>query len=88
MENAYKVNGKAGTWTYEKASNAAAKCAHEVDDFKCDEGCIKAQLDEYHQSQCGMKPDTPLRADASGKSGSPAGIPAAVSQVTNPMEDV
>ena len=87
IENSHKVDGKAGVWTYEQARDAAAKCAKEVDEFQCDEGCIKAQLDEYHLEQCKMKPTQPLRADAAGQSGSPAGIPAAASQITAPVED-
>lgn len=71
MEDSHKEpDGSAGTWTYDEASAAGAQCVAKVFP-ECSEGCVKAQLDEYHQKEIGMKDDTDLRADSRGQSGSP-----------------
>jgi hypothetical protein len=70
-ENAHKTpDGKAGTWTYAQARDDAAKSASDV--LGCEEGCVKAQLDEYHKEQAKPIHDgTVLRADSAGRSGRP-----------------
>jgi hypothetical protein len=70
-EDKFKVDGKAGIWTYGQARDAAAESTKKLG---CDEGCTKAQLDEYHKEQCNIKDDTPLRADSRGRSGKPPGL--------------
>lgn len=67
MENGFLDNGKAGTWTYEQASEAGAESVAQV--TKCDKACIKAQVDAYHQNRRGqpkIRKDTKLRADSTG----------------------
>lgn len=66
-EDKFLVDGKAGSWTYAQASKAGSSAVSKV--TKCDEKCIQAQVDAYHQ-QAGKSPnignDTKLRADSSG----------------------
>lgn len=68
-EDSHKSGKKASIWTYGQCRDDAAKSAHDV--IGCDEGCIKAQLDEYHKEQAGMTDSTQLRADSRGKGGKP-----------------
>lgn len=52
--------------TYGTAKNKAAKAMTEVfPESKCDEKCIKAQLDNYHK-QCGINNKTPVKAVETG----------------------
>jgi hypothetical protein len=64
------TKSQAGTWSYDKASSTAAKCVNEMYP-DCPEGCIKAQLDSYHKDEAGIKDDTTLRRDSTGKRGNP-----------------
>jgi Domain of unknown function (DUF4150)/GHH signature containing HNH/Endo VII superfamily nuclease toxin 2 len=57
----------AGSWSYSEAADEGSKAVSEV--TGCDEGCLRAQLDEYHQQAGGspnIKDSTPLRADSGG----------------------
>jgi hypothetical protein len=44
-------------WTYSEAKEAAIKSAH-----PCGARCIEAQLKDYYERHCGLKPDTRLRS--------------------------
>lgn len=50
-----------GGWKYEGAKDAGSKAVCKVVPG-CTKQCIEAQLDHYHIDQCGIKPDTPVRA--------------------------
>jgi hypothetical protein len=66
-EDKFLLDGQAGSWTYKQASTAGSRAVSKV--TKCDEACIKAQVDAYHQQNDGtpnVKDDTKLRADSSG----------------------
>lgn len=67
LEDSKLDGGKAGSWTYDEAAAAGVMAAGEV--TKCDEKCMRSQVDAYHQ-QSGGSPnianDTRLRADSSG----------------------
>jgi hypothetical protein len=64
-EDKFLVDGKAGSWSYAEASKASSAAVAEV--TKCDEKCIQAQVDAYHQGKSPkIANDTKLRADSSG----------------------
>jgi len=51
-------------WKYSEARNAALASMRKVAPFKsCSRACIKAQLDNYHQSRCCVEDDTLLKRD-------------------------
>lgn len=67
LKNGKDGGQKAGSWTYEQASNESSKAVSQV--TKCDQKCIKAQVDAYHQQKSGspnISSSTKLRADSSG----------------------
>lgn len=67
LEDLNLENGQAGSWSYSDAATAGVMAVGEV--TKCDEKCLRAQVDAYHQQKT-KKPDisndTSLRADSSG----------------------
>lgn len=69
LEDKHKVDGKAGSWTYKEAREAAVETVAKK--TKCDPDCARKQIDAYHQKGDGKTPniseDTPLRADSSGQ---------------------
>lgn len=78
LEDSHKADGKAGSWTYEDASNAGAKSVADnspAEGKKCSEGCIKRQLDTYHKDQANISGDSPLRADSGGRGTSDDFVP-------------
>jgi len=69
IENSYRDEAKGmhheeGVWSYGEASRAGASSVKKV--TGCPYKCIKDQIDDYHGER-GIKPETRLRADASGK---------------------
>lgn len=64
LEDDRLVDGKAGSWTYAEASACGAESVKKA--TGCDPECTKAQLDAYH-SKAGIGPETPLRADSTGR---------------------
>lgn len=68
---------QAGSWTYKQAKDAASKSISEADlgnQKKCSSGCIELQVKNHHeQDSIGIKDNTALRADSSGR-GTPAGF--------------
>ncbi len=67
LEDLNLVDGQAGNWSYSSAATAGVMAVGEV--TKCDEKCLRAQVDAYHQQE-GKTPNvgngTSLRADSSG----------------------
>ncbi|MES2355102.1 MAG: PAAR-like domain-containing protein [Pseudomonadota bacterium] len=61
----------AGSWSYADAKDAAAQSISEADlgdGKKCSKACIEQQVKNYHeQKEVGIKEDTALRADSSGR---------------------
>lgn len=54
---------------YNKQRDAAIASVERVFPLsKCDPACLKAQLDDYHVNELGMKKSQPLRADKCGRS--------------------
>jgi hypothetical protein len=64
LEDSHMENGSAGSWSVSDSATACAMSVNEV--TNCDEDCIKAQVDQYHKENCGMKDGTPLRANSAG----------------------
>lgn len=55
---------KAGNWDYKEAKEAGKQSIKD----KCSDGCIELQLKNYHeQDEVGIKENTKLRADSSGR---------------------
>lgn len=75
-EDKFLVDGQAGSWSYAQASAEGSKAVATV--TKCDEKCIKAQVDQYHQQKSGspnIDNSTKLRADSSGNRNLSSQIP-------------
>ena len=75
-EDKHLVDGEAGSWSYDQASNAGSQAVAKV--TKCDEKCIKAQVDQYHQQKNGtpsIDSSTQLRADSSGNRNLSGSVP-------------
>lgn len=49
-------------WTYAEARDSGVT-AHKIAFPHCNEKCVAAQLDAYHQDKCGIADDEPLRSD-------------------------
>lgn len=67
----------AGSWSYQQAKEAAVQSTSTVDlgnGKQCSPGCMEKQVSNYHeQDSIGIKSDTALRADSSGR-GTPSGF--------------
>ena len=65
-------------WTYEKAATTGAASVRKATGGQsggCPNACTKAQLDEYHKDEAGLKDDTALRADSTGQQTAPTFVP-------------
>jgi hypothetical protein len=49
-------------WTYQQVRDCGVK-SHQAVNPQCKPECTEAQLDDYHQRQCGIKPDIKLHID-------------------------
>ena len=59
-----QMGGQDGRWTYKKSKDAGILAHQKTFEAGCSEGCLAAQLDDYHNG-IGVTDDTPLRADRS-----------------------
>jgi len=64
MPDAENDSTTPGTWTYNQAATAGAESVSKVKK-DCDEDCTRAQLNKYHNKECGITPGTELRAQSS-----------------------
>ncbi|RCX31123.1 PAAR-like domain-containing protein [Thioalbus denitrificans] len=85
LEDSNLDGGQAGSWDYDDAATAGVMAVGEI--THCDEDCLRAQVDAYHQQEGGspnVANDTRLRADSSGNRNLGPNVPTVPSTTVAP----